>query len=268
MDISWRKRRKSIFIYIFVFLVLLFSFYKLYPYLNPPPSCSDSKQNGDETGIDCGGSCNLICPNEVLPLEVKFARAVESEKGLYDLIAFVENKNKDRNVQDSKINYTFSIYDKSGSVIKTITGEAEVPVAQTFPVVVQNVPIDFGNSGNSVSKTAFSIDAPSKNWVKVNPVFGNVFFKVESANFVKKNNNMSQLSIKLKNTTKVTFRNISIKITLTSGQGNIVGINDTFLPEVKPNETKELNFTWRNPIDIDNPKIDVYPIVTPNTILK
>lgn len=30
-----------------------------------PASCSDAVHNGDETGIDCGGSCGLACPGEV-----------------------------------------------------------------------------------------------------------------------------------------------------------------------------------------------------------
>lgn len=30
----------------------------------PQPTCNDGIQNGDETGIDCGGSCNTVCPCE------------------------------------------------------------------------------------------------------------------------------------------------------------------------------------------------------------
>lgn len=29
----------------------------------PAPTCSDAIQNGDETGVDCGGSCTAVCPS-------------------------------------------------------------------------------------------------------------------------------------------------------------------------------------------------------------
>ncbi|HAA19410.1 MAG TPA: hypothetical protein DCP28_11800, partial [Cytophagales bacterium] len=28
----------------------------------PDPTCTDGVQNGDETGVDCGGSCGTPCP--------------------------------------------------------------------------------------------------------------------------------------------------------------------------------------------------------------
>lgn len=32
------------------------------PPIPPAPTCSDGIQNGDETGVDCGGSCPTVCP--------------------------------------------------------------------------------------------------------------------------------------------------------------------------------------------------------------
>lgn len=34
---------------------------------NPPESCSDELQNGDETGVDCGGSCPQSCTEPATP---------------------------------------------------------------------------------------------------------------------------------------------------------------------------------------------------------
>lgn len=28
----------------------------------PPPTCTDGIKNGNETGVDCGGSCPVLCP--------------------------------------------------------------------------------------------------------------------------------------------------------------------------------------------------------------
>lgn len=263
MEDSWRKRRKRMFIYSFALILLAFTFYKAYPYLNPDPTCFDGKINGDEIGIDCGGSCELSCHNEILPIEVKFSRAVKTEENLYDLIAIVQNRNLNKNVRDGVINYTFSIYDKAGLLLKTVSGISVMPVGQTFPIIFQNVPVDLTSSGNDISRVVTDVGFNSPEWIKVDSVFANNFFTVESTNFEQNRNNISQLSVSLKNLTKATFKNIPVRVTLEDDVGNFMAINETIMAEIKPEGNATLSFTWRSPLPVANPKITVYPIVTP-----
>lgn len=268
MSYSWRKRRQRMFIYPISLILLAFIFYKSYPYIFPAPSCYDGKLNGDEAGIDCGGSCELSCHNEIIPLDIKFARALKQGEDLYDLIAMIQNKNSNKNVKDNIIGYTFNIYDKAGSLLKSIKGYTPLPVGQTFPIIVQNIPLDLSSSGNSISKVVMDVNLINDSWLKVDTIFTNNFFTILSTNFEQNKNNVSQLSISLKNKTKATFRNVPVRITLEDDRGNFVGVNETFIKEIKGDESIDLSFTWRDIIPLNDPKISVYPIVTPGSDFK
>ncbi len=268
MQDSWRKRRKKMFIYSFLLILLAFIFYKAYPYINPDPTCFDNKINGDEAGIDCGGSCELSCHTEVIPVEVKFSRAVKTENNLYDIIAIVQNKNINKDIRDGIINYTFSIYDKAGIIIDTLKGQSIMPTGQTFPIILQNIPLNLSDSGNEISKVITNISFNNDEWIKVDPVFANNFFTVISTDFIQNQNNISQLTVNLKNITKANFKNTPVRITLEDEIGNFIAVNETIIPEIKAEANATLSFTWRMPLAIANPKITVYPIITPNSEFK
>lgn len=264
----WRTKRRAIYIILFIILILSFTFYKIYPYLYPAKTCSDGIQNNDERGIDCGGSCELICKNDISPLNVKFARYIQSEDGLYDIVAMIENKNDDKNIQDSIIDYNFSIYDKAGRLLKSILGSTSLPIGQLFPVIIQNIPLDFDISGNNIGRVSFNIVNNDKSWIKVDPVFKNIFFKVLSSDFEVSKNDISQLRVNIKNMTKASFRDVPVRVLLSDKKENIIATNETILKEISGNGEKELVFTWRKPLEIENPNIEVYFIVTPNTYIK
>lgn len=256
------------FISIISLLVLGFLFYKLYPYINPPANCFDKKQNGDERGVDCGGSCDLICRADIFPLEDRFTRFVESENSLYDFVAMVNNKNADKVPEGDILNYNFTVYDKAGSVVRVVEGTTDVPVGQIFPVIRQNIQLDFGSSGNSISRVVFNILNNDGNWQRASEIYKNNFFEVLGHNFEIYKNNVTQLTIQLQNLTRAYFRDVPIRILLLDNSGNIFAMNETLVKEIDPRQKFEINFTWRVPLGIPNPQLEVYPIVTPNTYLK
>ena len=266
MNSSWRQSRKIAFILVIIIIILGLLAYKIYPYFNKPATCFDSKQNGDERGVDCGGSCKLICTTDVIPLDIKYAKAVASDIGLYDIVALIENRNKDKDTHDGKIDYTFLIYDRSGSVIKTISGSTTLQLGQTFPIIIQNVPIDLSLS-NSITNVVLNI-SNNKSWQAQDSTYANSFFKVSDVDFKRSFNNISQLKVNVKNLTKAYFRNVPVNVLVFDSNNNLIATNSTILKEVQSGESKDVVFTWRNPLSIDNPKIEVYPVVTPYTYIK
>ncbi len=267
MSLSWRQKRKSIFIVIIIILVLAYSAYKIYPYFNVPPNCFDNKQNGNEFGVDCGGSCEKICPTQVTPFNIKFAKAIESEKGLYDIVALVENKNGDKTTVDGSIDFSFNIYNKYGLLIKTVSGKTMLPIGQTFPVIVQNVSIDLGDSGNAVGDVVLKVQ-DNKSWSVTNSLFANNFFEAVDTNFEQNKNNISQLTVNLKNLTNGNFRDLPVRVLLYDKNNNLIAINETILRESKAKSTQDLIFTWRVPLLESDPRVEVYQIVTPFTSIK
>src|SRR3989344_7111281 len=102
---TWAFKRQIFYILVFIVFVGVFGFLIFSPNLNKAPSCIDNKQNGNETGIDCGGSCAKACLTQVDQVSVLWARAFKVVSGHYNAIAYLENHNK--NTAINKINYRF-----------------------------------------------------------------------------------------------------------------------------------------------------------------
>ena len=266
MNSSWRQSRKFAFIATFILVIIGLVAYKVYPYINKPATCFDNKQNGDERGSDCGGSCKLVCVTDVIPLDVKYAKAVATDAGLYDLAALVENRNKDKDTHDGNIDYTFFVYDKSGSVIKTIPGSVTIPLGQTFPIIVQNVPITL-SAGNDISNVVLKIEN-NKPWQAQDSAYANSFLKVTNIDFKRNFNNISQLKVSVKNLTKAYFRNIPVNVLLFDSNHNLIATNSTILKDIQSSGSEDVVFTWRSPLSLTDPKIEVYPVITPYTYIK
>lgn len=263
MQDSWRVRRKRTIIYTIVIILLAFIFYKTYPYIFPKPTCFDNKQNGLEEGIDCGGACQLICATAILPVEIKTARIIETEKDLYDLVAIIQNKNIDKEPASGLMDYKFSIYDKAGVLLKTLNISSQLMLGQTFPVIIQNLPLKLSTSGNSISKVVVEAVPNGQDWLKVDQVFAKNFLSVNTVDFKRDFNNISQLTVTLNNLTKAKFEDIPIRVTLKDKLGNFIAVNETILKNIEPSGTADVVFTWRIPLAEENPEVEVYPIITP-----
>jgi len=112
---EWSKKRKIIYgISISLALVILASLLT-YFLLYKAPSCSDNKQNGNETGVDCGGECARFCAPDVKELNVVWAKAFSLTAGRYSVAAYVENPNTNAGIKN--VRYTVRVFDDSGKLL-------------------------------------------------------------------------------------------------------------------------------------------------------
>ena len=93
---TWAFKRQIFSLAIVLVVFSVFGFLVFYPYFNQAPTCADSRQNGDETGIDCGGSCVRACLKEADPLSIIWSRAFKVLPGRYNAVAYIENHNKNK----------------------------------------------------------------------------------------------------------------------------------------------------------------------------
>src|SRR5690242_17585608 len=105
----WASHRKSVvFLIVFLAVVVLVAIPSYFALQNKP-SCFNNKQDGDETGIDCGGGCQLICTPEILPLIARGdARLLKIASSTYEVVILVENPNILGTV--ARAPYSFNIY--------------------------------------------------------------------------------------------------------------------------------------------------------------
>ncbi|MGH7249462.1 MAG: hypothetical protein ACREGC_00650, partial [Minisyncoccia bacterium] len=106
---TWALKRQIFYIVVLVLFILIFGSLIAYPSFNKPPTCFDNKQNGDEIGIDCGGSCSNACATQVEDISVLWARSFEVSPGRYNAVAYVVNHNK--NAAIKQISYRFRFAD-------------------------------------------------------------------------------------------------------------------------------------------------------------
>lgn len=75
-------------LYLLILVILAAGIYFLY--LKPAPSCTDNKQNEEETGVDCGGSC-IPCEVKGLTLTTGEVKSFAAGEGQTTLLSKVTN---------------------------------------------------------------------------------------------------------------------------------------------------------------------------------
>jgi hypothetical protein len=105
---SWASRRQFQYIGGLVAFLAIIALIIAWPTITRKPTCTDGKQNGGENGVDCGGSCQKICNADVSEPIVLWSRAFPVTGNIYNLVSFVENRNKEAAVM--QVSYEFRIY--------------------------------------------------------------------------------------------------------------------------------------------------------------
>lgn len=253
MNTQWSKRRRVVYGAGFlVALVLLFTYFYR-DTLFPTPTCSDGKQNGYESGVDCGGTCSLRCAQEVIPISVSWARAVRTSSTTYDLVALLSNKNIDNAPRG--LSYVFTVYTKDGKQMLAVQGTTIVPVDGDFPVIKQNVilPEEPGEVSATVSANVphyKALEKPTEPTIRVS----NTRFEAGS---------ISRVYARITNTKRVSLRSVPVRVLLYEASGNVFGVGETIIPELGKESAEDVVFTWKNAFEQTPTKITVVPILDP-----
>ncbi len=254
---SWSaKRKRFILSLVFVVLILLiglpafFFFYK-------SPTCFDGKQNGDETGVDCGGSCQLLCAVESLPIIQKGdAQILKVADSIYEVVALFENPNA--NAQIYRASYTIKLFSASSTApIKIIEGEVFVPKNGIFAVFEK----PFLLENESPNKAVFSWKKESLVWQKNNVSLPNISVRTKN---LTKPESAPRLDVQVLNNSLETIYNIELIVLLSDTEGNIFAASKTFLDSLSSGSLAPAVFTWPTPFEKQATLIDVISRVLPD----
>jgi len=105
--------------FLLFFSAVLFGVYALM--FRSAPTCFDNKQNGEETGVDCGGICAPCAQKYAQAPIVGTTRTFESN-GKTVVVAAINNPNDDYGFNDMR--YVMQAFDVSGQVIASTGGHA------------------------------------------------------------------------------------------------------------------------------------------------
>jgi hypothetical protein len=238
---TWAFKRQVFYIVVLILFFALMGFLVSYPYLNRAPTCSDLKQNGDETGVDCGGSCALACLAETDELSILWARSFRVVPGRYNAVAYVENQNPDLAVD--KISYRFRFADKDNIYIGRREGETFIPPGGAFAIF--EPAIDVGNSIPVYTTFEFT---ENPTWIRVSEDKIDQL-KVSAGDIVLENETtMPHLSATINNNSLFIIPELGVVAILYDASHNAVSVSRTYIDVLNAGESRQVNFTWPEPI--------------------
>lgn len=248
---SWAKQRQLMYgsaVFIFLALVIGTPVYLLF--FNKAPTCFDRKQNGFETGVDCGGECIKACTKDVVAQPVVlWTRPFLVTHGLTNLVAYVQNPNVDY-VADP-VEYLFRVYDKNNVLIGTRIGRASIPPSKVFPIFEQG----FNSGFQKPVKAYFEFTEPLvwKRSASIKPEFD-----VIDKRLIDKEST-PRLEATLVNKTIDTYRNVEVVALIYDVDGNAIATSRTIVDVLYGNSEMPLVFTWPEKFNINTSKIEIIP---------
>ncbi len=238
---TWSAKRQFFYGGIACFAVALFLLINIYPKLNKAPTCFDTKQNGTETGIDCGGGCERICQAQTVPLVVKWSRSFKVGDGFYNAFAYVENQNLQ--ASSKTIGYEFTFYDANNIFISSRKGYIYVPANGRFGIFEPAV-----STGNRVPKNTTFRFLTTPEWLKVTDDESKQTIFSEAGALA--NLDLApRLPVDVSNPTTGDVRNIDVYAIVYDQDDNALGVSKTLIDILPANSKKSVTFTWREPFN-------------------
>lgn len=217
-----------------VFLVVLFIF--LYPIIFKKPTCTDGKQNGDETGIDCGGSCSLMCKENTSDPVILWSRAFNIVGNTYNLMAFVENQNRNSAIEN--ISYEFKMYDVNNRLIGRRQGSTFIPPNKQFAIFEPSF-----DAGQAELKTVSFEFTPPFVWIKKEPTLNTLQVYVDNIEMGTDKKSPS-LSARIRNDSIYSIPPFEVSVILYDENHNAINVSKTVKDSLSSGTSTSVFFTW------------------------
>lgn len=249
---QWSARRKAFVSIIVLLCVLVIVGVPTYFSTRHTPTCDNGVKDGDETGVDCGGGCQLICKPEVLPLIVRGnARLLKIASSTYEAVVLIENPNINGRVVRAP--YSFTIYSGTKSEpLKTFKRNTFIGRNSTFALF--EGPFQISDAGPL--RATFSWDE-NLAWEKNADTIP--LLSVDNKNLIIGSSTASRLEAELVNRSKADVSNIEVIALLSDVSGNVVAAGKTFVDSLPPGGSAPLSFSWSESFSSEPVTIRVLP---------
>ena len=255
---SWASRRQFQYFGGLVLFLGLIAFLFIYPSFNKTSTCSDGVKNGDETGVDCGGSCQRVCNAEVSEPVILWSRAFPVTGNVFNLVAFVENHNKSAGIQN--VSYEFRIYDTNNLLIGRRVGSTFIPPNQQFAVFEPR----FDSGQSQVKSVTFGFTG-SFIWIKKDPIIQTLPIKVDNIIFGD-DKNFPTLSARVNNDSIYDLPAFDVIAILYDVNHNAINASKTQKDGLASGMNSLLSFSWPQPFSANPITNDILVQINPFTI--
>jgi hypothetical protein len=227
------------FIIILIFLGILFLIgWFVYSKVKSAPTCFDGKQNQNEQGIDCGGSCQKQCEKvyNAQDLIVKEKTFVPAGSEIYDVMMRVSNPNNQ--LGSSNFSYEFKLKDANGNVLAKSSGSSFILPVESKYIIETNL-----ESKIPPSEVEATVTAP-----KWEEFFGyerpelNIYNK--RYDLISSGIGYSEAKGLLRNESSFDFDTIKINVVLRDDAGKPVAFNKTEMKTINAGEERDFRLLW------------------------
>ncbi len=228
---SWAQKRRTTVIAIAMGGLVLFLVASWRILFYEPATCSDGVQNAGERGIDCGGRCARLCPGDVLPPELHFARAVEVERGVWGAVAYLENRSL---AVSRSAPYLFKLYDEHNLLVAERHGVTLIPASTVFAVFEGSL---ITNDRRPLRAT-FEFTSPlsfERATSAFPPTVSRQYFE---------SGETSRLDATLVNPSLTPLGPVTAVALLFDASGNLFAASETHIPSLSREGSVALSFTW------------------------
>ncbi len=230
--LSWSKKRQLFFIGVALFFLFVVLGIPFLLSLRNTPSCSNRVQDTGERGVDCGGSCRLLCPSDTIPPLVQFVRPVAVEQGLWGAVAYVENKNV---AEARNVPYLFKLYDANNLLLYERHGSAYIPPRKVFAIFEGRMI----TGGRIPTRAIFEFEsAPRFESAEEEPIL-----EVRNKRFSTLEG-VSRLEAELANPTLSSYGDIDVTALLFDEDGTVFAASATNIPSLVAKGRIPVFFTW------------------------
>ncbi len=241
MALHWAARRRAI------ILLIIFAFISVFmviPYLiltYEAPSCVDGKRNQDETGVDCGGVCTRLCTGEAIPLAIKWTRVYPVRDGVYDVVAYIENRNF--KIGATNIPYELKVYDRNDTVIAERTGALYARPNEHLLLFEGTI-----RTGDRVPERAEVSIKQDFTWEKTGKKELPLIVKDKS---VTDSLGKPKLSATVEHTGVEILRDIDVAAIVYDRNNIPIGVSTSRIERILPGTQEQIYFTWSLPFNYD-----------------
>jgi Mg-chelatase subunit ChlD len=237
---DWASRRKNVYLAVVVLFFTTISFFVFYNFWYETPTCFDGIENSDEKGVDCGGSCSLLCKSEVLEPIVRWdPRMFEVLPGIWSVVVYVENPNISA---DAVLPYKFVIYGTNNQVLEEREGVTLIPKAKTVGVFEGSISL----GEMRPSRALFEI---GENIVWRKNITNDENISITHSPILRLDS-APRVEAQVKNESVREVRNIELVAVIFDGEDNAITASRTFIERIPKNEFAEVFFTWPKPFDL------------------
>lgn len=253
---SWAQRRKTTYIVSILFVLTIIVSIVLFYALKKIPTCFDGRKNGDEQGIDCGGSCTILCraqySDPVIVWGPRWSKVLSS--GTYSFLTYAQNPNIGAGAYN--VSYVLSVYDANGILLYQKPGTTYIPPNNNFVIFEDNV--NLFDKVPARTKLEFTGNPA---WQKIE---GNELDITAISKDLINEDTKPKLLVTMKNSTLLPIQNIEVVAILYDADNNAIAFSRTKIDSIDKEGTTDIVFTWPEPFTAQVVRIDIVSKVLPN----